>query len=91
MKTVIKVANLKCNGCATTIKNGINKYDEVISVEIDVENSIVNINFTGNMSNIEKYKKKLHKLGYPEDNNNNAISVAKSYVSCAFGKINSNN
>ena len=88
MNTSIKVANLKCNGCVTTIKNSLTKFNEVNSVVIDIENSLINIEFTGDDNNIEKYKKKLLKLGYPEQDSNNMISVAKSFVSCAIGRMN---
>ena len=88
MEISIKVANLKCYGCANTIKKNIIKFKEVSNVEIDVENSLVDIEFSGNDNNIEEYKGKLKKLGYPEDDNNNTISVAKSFVSCAIGRIN---
>ncbi len=86
--TEIKVENLKCNGCASTIKKGVEKYEEVKSLEIDIEQSIVKINFDGEDDVIDIFKKKLSSLGYPESGNNNTISVAKSFVSCAVGKIN---
>ena len=88
MNTTIKVANLKCHGCAATIKKGLTKFNEVKSVDVDVENSLINIEFTGEDDNIIKYKNKLSKLGYTEEDANNVISVAKSFVSCAIGRIN---
>jgi len=88
MKTVdINIENLKCNGCASTIKKGLQKFNEVEKVNIDIENSIVNISFDGEDKNIDKYKKKLSVLGYPEIGNNNTFSVAKSFVSCAIGRV----
>jgi len=88
MKTIeIKIENLKCNGCASTIKKGLRKFEEVKNVDIDIENSIVNISFDGDYINIEKFKKKLSVLGYPETGNNNTISVAKSFISCAIGRV----
>lgn len=88
MKTVeINIENLKCNGCASTIKKGLQKFNEVKNVNIDIENSIVNISFDGEDKNIDKYTKKLSFLGYPETGNNNTIFVAKSFVSCAIGRV----
>ena len=88
MKTEeIKIENLKCNGCASTIKKGILKFEEVKNVDIDIENSIVKISFNGENDSVDKYKKKLSALGYPETGNNNTISVAKSFVSCAIGRV----
>jgi len=83
----IKVENLKCNGCASTIKKGLLKFDEISTVNIDVENSIIDINFEGSNDKLKEFTSKLAKLGYPEVGKNNAISVAKSYYSCAVGRF----
>ena len=83
----IKVENLKCNGCASTIKKGLLKFDEIKTVNIDVNNSTVEIDFDGGENTIELFKAKLSKLGYPEVGYNSNISVAKSYFSCAIGKF----
>ncbi len=89
MKTAkIKIENLKCNGCASTITKGLFKFEEIKNVDIDIKNSIVKISFYGEDENIDKYKKKLSALGYPETGNNNTISLVKSYVSCAIGRVN---
>ena len=88
MKTIkIKIENLKCNGCASTITKALVKFEEVANVDIDIENSIVKIIVEGVDKNIDKYKKKLSVLGYPETGNNNTFSVAKSFVSCAIGRV----
>ncbi len=88
MNTItIKIENLKCNGCASTIKNGLNKFHEVKSTEINIEDSLISICFDGDESNVGKYKSKLTKMGYPVRGNNSTISVAKSFVSCAIGRI----
>lgn len=88
MKTAeIKIENLKCHGCAATITKGLLNFKEVKEVDIDIENSIVNISYDGEEENIDKFKKKLSALGYPDADNNNTFSVAKSYVSCAIGRV----
>jgi len=88
MKQVeILIENLKCHGCAATIKKGLLKFEEVEQVEVDVENSTVAIIFNGNESRIENYRAKLARLGYPENGQNSGFSVAKSYVSCAIGRM----
>ena len=83
----VKIENLKCHGCAATIKKGLHKFDNVDKVDVDIENSIVEIYYEGNYVNIENYKMKLAKMGYPETGNNNTLSVAKSFVSCAIGRM----
>lgn len=88
MKTEeINVANLKCNGCATTIKKELQKMSGINSVEVDVENSKVLISY----NNIERALiiDKLHSLGYPEATEENGLLLQlKSYTSCMVGKIN---
>ena len=87
-KVTIRIENLKCHGCANTITNGIKKFAEVTDVVVKVEDSIVEIAFSGSEIEIDKYKQKLAQLGYPEDGKNSGISVVKSYVSCAIGRMN---
>ena len=86
--TIIHIENLKCHGCASTIKKGISKFDEVSLVEVDVTQSTVSITYNGTEEVVGKFKNKLAGLGYPEAGHNNMISTAKSYVSCAIGRIN---
>ena len=88
MKSEIQIENLKCGGCAATIKKGISTINGVKEVEIDVDNSIVSITSEG--GNLEEIKQKLSKLGYPEvGDKNTVLHKAKSFVSCAVGRIDS--
>ena len=86
MKVQIEIANLKCGGCATTIKKGLLSLNEITAVTIDVEKSIVSI--TSENDSLEEVREKLSKLGYPEvGNKNTVLHKAKSFVSCAVGRI----
>ncbi|MFK8059756.1 MAG: heavy-metal-associated domain-containing protein [Polaribacter sp.] len=89
MKTTeIQIENLKCGGCAATIKKGISPLNGVNKVEIDVEKSMVFI--TSENENLEEIKLKLSKLGYPEvGDKNTVLHKAKSFVSCAVGRLDS--
>ena len=88
MRTItVKVENLKCKGCAKTIRNGLTSYNEVKTIGIDIEKSEISIEFDGDESNVKKYETKLRKMGYPQQGDNNTISVAKSFVSCAIGRV----
>jgi len=60
----IKVANIKCNGCAANIKNGLAGMDGIESVEVDVPGGLVTI--SGNALAREAISAKLAELGYPE-------------------------
>ncbi|MCK5536393.1 MAG: heavy-metal-associated domain-containing protein [Bacteroidales bacterium] len=86
-KVTIKVENLKCGGCASSVKKSLHKINEVKNVEVNVETSEVEISFDNEYDQIEVYKAKLKKLGYPEFGNNSTASITKSYVSCAIGKM----
>ncbi len=88
MTTEIQIENLKCGGCAATIKKGLLSLDAVEEVTVDVENSIVSI--TSGKGNLEGVKEKLSKLGYPEvGDKNTVLHKAKSFVSCAVGRMDS--
>ena len=82
----ITVENLKCGGCAATIKNGITSIDFVRNVEVDVENSVIEIESEKDV--LKDIKEKLSKMGYPELGDKNTLAhKAKSYVSCAVGRF----
>ena len=87
MKTTLKIQNLKCGGCANTIITKISNIDQISDVNVNVEESTVTFTSTSK-GEIENVKNKLSTLGYPiEGDNNSVISKAKSYVSCATGKM----
>ena len=88
MTTNIQIENLKCGGCAATIKKGISAINGVNDVAVDVENSIVTIDSEN--ANLVEIKEKLSNLGYPEvGDKNTVLHKAKSFVSCAVGKMDS--
>lgn len=88
MKSEIHIENLKCGGCAATIKKGILGLEGIQKVDVDVEKSLVSI--SSEKENLEEIKLKLSKLGYPEiGDKNTVLHKAKSFVSCAVGRIDS--
>ena len=88
MTTEIQIENLKCGGCAATIKKGLLSLETLTAVTVDVENSIVSI--ISEKEDLETIKEKLSKLGYPEvGDKNTVLHKAKSFVSCAVGRIDS--
>ena len=88
MKTEnIIVENLKCHGCANTIRRELAWIGEVISVDVDVDKALVKIEYTGKNVIREVFTEKLRKLGYPEEGTGNMNRKMKSYVSCAIGRI----
>ena len=87
MKTTIQIQNLKCGGCANTITKNIATMEAVTDVSVNVEESTVTFGYETE-AKLAEVKDKLKTLGYPEDGETNSLSSkAKSYVSCAVGKI----
>ncbi len=87
MKSKIHIQNLKCGGCANTIIKNLIQLNSISNVEVDVENSLVSFEMESE-KDLDEVKGTLKRIGYPEDGEANSIgSKAKSYVSCAIGKI----
>ncbi len=88
MKTEeIIIANLKCNGCASTIKKELSLLSGIKEVAVDVERDAVNVTY--DTIDRESIINKLHSLGYPEATEKNGLLLQiKSYGSCMVGRIN---
>lgn len=88
MKTdVITIANLKCDGCETSIKKALLKIEGISSVKIDQEKDTVKVIHDDNIERI-KITNKLRSLGYPEATEENGLLLQlKSFTSCMIGKI----
>lgn len=87
METTIHIQNLKCGGCANTITKGISSIEAVQNVSVNVDESTVTFSYETE-DQVNEVKSKLKSLGYPEDGEANTLGdKAKSYVSCAIGKM----
>lgn len=87
MKTEkIIVDNLKCGGCANSIKKAINKIIGVLKVNVVEDCNAVFIEHVGQISR-NVFIEALANLGYPEEETSTTFQKAKSYVSCAVGKM----
>lgn len=90
METTIVIDNLKCGGCANTIKKNVQEFEHVTHVTVEPENERVIISYTQAID-IPAIKSKLHSLGYPEKDTAQGFdkfaSNIKSYVSCAIGRL----
>ena len=85
----INILNLKCNGCANTIKKGLLSIEGVEEVTVTLENSEIEINEVSEEI-FASVKEKLSKMGYPEIGDaNSMMHKAKSMISCATGKMSS--
>ncbi|MFP4472177.1 MAG: heavy-metal-associated domain-containing protein [Bacteroidales bacterium] len=83
----IMIENLKCHGCAKTITNTLSAMEGVENVEVSVDEGSVTFSYNESQQQKDQILHKLAKLGYPEKGNNNFRSQAKSFVSCAVGRM----
>lgn len=87
MNSTITIQNLKCGGCASTITTKISALENISNVTVDLEASSVSFE-TSSDEDIASVKNKLAAIGYPEEGENNSVvSKAKSFVSCATGRM----
>lgn len=85
--TIVKIQNLKCHGCANTIVIQLSKLNGITDVTVDNETDEVSFNYNSD-TEFETAKKKLSDLGYPMDGEVNSLpKKAKSFVSCAVGRM----
>lgn len=87
MKTTVTIQNLKCGGCEATILKKLKAERGILEVTVDVENSTVSFDYD-TQNTLEKVQNTLSRLGYPIVGEQNSFTKkAKSYVSCAVGRI----
>lgn len=90
MKQTFKVRNVKCEGCAATLRKELSK--EFGDVQVNLETDPREISLEIEDEKIETLKLKLRSLGYPLVTDElsklqDIGAAAKSFVSCALGKI----
>ncbi len=86
MQHVISVENIKCAGCMNSIKKALMHVPGVSNVDIDkdIQQVVVESPDAGDRGMIVD---KLASLGYPEAGNNDLFKKARSFVSCAIGRL----
>jgi len=92
MKQTLEVLNVKCGGCASTLTKGLKEDFGDVEVNLEVMPRQITLDVKENQR--ESLKLKLRKLGYPLADDElsgfqKATTTAKSFVSCAIGKMNS--
>ncbi|GAA4273399.1 heavy metal-associated domain-containing protein [Aquimarina gracilis] len=88
MKTTVTIQNLKCSGCESTIAKKLHTLKGIKNIAVNTEDCTVSFNYETE-DGIETVQKELTRLGYPiHGDKNNLTTKAKSYVSCAIGRIN---
>ena len=90
MKTSFEVFNVKCSGCASTLKSKLAKEFGKIEVNLEVLPRKITLDIEN--KDVDKLAKALRELGYPlaeEEMSfmNSTSAKAKSFVSCAIGRM----
>jgi len=92
MKQTYEVLNVKCGGCANTLKTKLLEAFGEVEVNLEVEPRQITLEVED--ANVPALRQALKKLGYPmSDEDLSTIegfsTTAKSFVSCAVGKMGS--
>jgi len=92
MRETFQVINVKCGGCASTLKSKL--FDEFGEIDVNLEKDPREITLDIDDEKVTLLAEKLKGLGYPlvgEDMGfvEGTTAKAKSFVSCAVGKMNS--
>ncbi|BCD60440.1 MULTISPECIES: heavy-metal-associated domain-containing protein [unclassified Nitratiruptor] len=91
MRKSFSVANIRCEGCANSIKKALSPYFGFVDVDLTKEPRIVTVELQ-NEEDEKKFKEILIGLGYPlYDQDLSTMDKlglkTKSFVSCAVGKF----
>lgn len=84
MEKQFELENIKCEGCESTIRKALIKMPGIENVLVNVAQSTVTVIGTPDTGAVLG---KLQSLGYPEKGHNTLLVKAKSYISCAIGKV----
>lgn len=94
MSIVIAVENIKCGGCANNIKQKLNALPGVIEATVDIEAGSVAVDLEADIDQVQlisAVEDKLLAMGYPKVGSVEGLKAAgakaKSFVSCAVGKM----
>lgn len=89
MQYTIEVDNIKCHGCANTIRKKVMATHDVNELTVDVQAGAVTV--TSKADSREEIEKTLRSLGYPKRGSSEGFDQLKakatSFVSCAIGRM----
>lgn len=89
MNWTVIVENIKCGGCARSISSGLGAIEGVSGVTVDVARG--SVSFSAGDEGREAAVRRLKEMGYPQPGTasglGSAVATARSFVSCAAGKM----
>lgn len=87
MKTTLKLQNIKCGGCTNSIAVRLLKLSGIHEVQISDATSEVSFSYD-TVNDLANAERTLTQMGYPPEGTvNTFMEKAKSFVSCATGKL----
>lgn len=85
----LQVENIKCGGCANQITTQLSQLENLTQIDVDYEQGVVS--WQSNTSEQDAVIARLTQMGYPPIGTVSGLGAAgakaKSYVSCALGKL----
>lgn len=85
----IQVDNIKCGGCANTIRKRLTQLPGVGKVTVDIEQGVVEVDADTGLR--DAVAESLLHAGYPESGSASGVASMKakatSFVSCAIGRM----
>ena len=94
MNIQVSVENIKCGGCANSIRKQLQAFEGVDSVGVEVEGGQVTVAVSDAFDSEvirSQILAQLLKMGYPETGSVEGLKAAgakaKSFVSCAVGRM----
>jgi copper chaperone len=85
----LQVENIKCGGCANTIRKRLMEINGVNAVDVNVEKGLVEVEAVESLR--QQLAETLTASGYPESGSVEGLSSMKakavSFVSCAVGRL----
>ena len=90
MENTFQVSNVKCGGCASTLRKALEEDFGEVRVELRVDPREITLDIDENK--LPLLREKLKSIGYPMvdedlDTIEQITTKAKSFVSCAIGKM----
>ncbi|MDK9693023.1 MAG: heavy-metal-associated domain-containing protein [Sulfurimonas sp.] len=94
MRKSFRVQNVKCGGCANTIKEALMEEFSEVDVDLMQEPRVITLEIKDEEAE-KSFRKKIRSLGYPMEDEELGVFTkgglkAKSFISCAIGKMNEN-
>lgn len=89
MSLVFELANVKCGGCANSIRKAVMEFPDASVIALDPASGRLEVDAAADQR--DAIAQRLKQLGYPEQGTVEGIAAmaasAKSFVSCAVGRI----